>query len=336
LGEDFPDGKMPSLDTKVWVVDGWRILYEFLEKTMATNLMVEAGSALSKEVKMATLAEEISRRLRTTSLELEHSCRPEILERACVKMKTSGHADFFIRQAVEQGIRAFEEKVRRSKLEDDHPGYQPLFPKAGWKKDLKSKEKALNRGNWFKGSSNKEESWKGLTKTGGVRKKPFQKAGDRCKLKKAATTVVFVPSTKGSTLIKSLRDEEDRIAEITGFRIKYQEAGGSVLTNAFDKNLGKGLHCGRPACPPCDNPGKRENCKSKNLVYEAKCSVCNPETSLEDGVDGDVQSTGTSGASGCSDIPREGIYIGETRAHCMNVHLSMYVMPKPSPISHTL
>jgi hypothetical protein len=87
LGEDFPDGKMPSLDTKVWVVDGWRILYKFFEKMMATNLMVEAGSVLSKEVKMATLAEEISRRLRTTSLELEHSCRLKILERACVKMK---------------------------------------------------------------------------------------------------------------------------------------------------------------------------------------------------------------------------------------------------------
>ena len=75
------------------------------------------------------------------------------------------------------GIRAFEEKVRRSRLEDDHPGYQPLFPKAGWKRDLKSKEKALKRGNWFKGPSGKEECWKGVTKTCGGRKKPFQKAG---------------------------------------------------------------------------------------------------------------------------------------------------------------
>ena len=312
LGEDFPDGKLPSLDTKVWVMDGWRILYEFFEKTMATNLMVEAGSALSKEVKLATLAEEISRRLRTTSLELEQSCRLEILERACVKMKTSGHVDPFIRQAVEQGIRAFEEKVSRSRLEDDHPGYQPLFPKAGWKRDLKSKEKALKRGNWFKGPSGKEECWKGVTKTGGVRKKPFQKAGARNKLKKAATTVVFVPSTRGSTLIKSLRDEEDKMAEITGFRIKYQEAGGSVLYNAFDKNLGKGLHCGRPACPPCDNPGKREDCKSKNLVYESRCFICNPEPSQERYGSADAQPAGTSGISGCSDIPREGIYIGET------------------------
>jgi hypothetical protein len=27
LGEDFHDGKLPSLDTKIWVIDGWRILF---------------------------------------------------------------------------------------------------------------------------------------------------------------------------------------------------------------------------------------------------------------------------------------------------------------------
>ena len=30
LGEDFVDGKLPSLDIKIWVVDGWRVMFEFL------------------------------------------------------------------------------------------------------------------------------------------------------------------------------------------------------------------------------------------------------------------------------------------------------------------
>ena len=47
IGEDFPDGKVPSLDINIWVEEG-RILYEFFEKLMATNLMVEADSALSR------------------------------------------------------------------------------------------------------------------------------------------------------------------------------------------------------------------------------------------------------------------------------------------------
>ena len=79
---------------------------------MATNLMVEANSALSKEVKLSTLSEEVSRRLRNTSPKLNSSRRLEILEKACVQMKTSGHSEKFIRLAVEQGIRSFDEKSR--------------------------------------------------------------------------------------------------------------------------------------------------------------------------------------------------------------------------------
>jgi hypothetical protein len=37
LGEDFTDGKLPSLDIKIWVMGGKIIMYEFFEKTMATN-----------------------------------------------------------------------------------------------------------------------------------------------------------------------------------------------------------------------------------------------------------------------------------------------------------
>ena len=57
VGEDFVNGKLPSLDLEVWVQDGWKVLFNFFEKTMASNLMVEAESALSREVKKATLTE---------------------------------------------------------------------------------------------------------------------------------------------------------------------------------------------------------------------------------------------------------------------------------------
>ena len=56
LGEDVQDGKLPSLDTKIWILNAWTILFEFFEKTMSSNLMVEAGSALSQDVKMETLS----------------------------------------------------------------------------------------------------------------------------------------------------------------------------------------------------------------------------------------------------------------------------------------
>ena len=260
------------------------------------------------KVKQATLSEEVARRLRNTSLRLDPARRMEILERACVKMKTSGHSEEIIRQAVEQGIRAFDNKIKRSRLDVQDPGFQPLFPKAGWKKDIKSREKALKRGNWFRGKVDKEP-WEELPTSRSSsrifkKKKPFQGAG-KSKLKKAASTVVFVPSTKGSMLVKSLREEEDRMEILTGFRVKYQEAGGSPLSNAFDKNLGTGQPCGREECPICKQVGTGEDCKSRNIMYESKCKLCNPPTNPQE-EDEDVH------PSGRPPIPREGIYIGES------------------------
>ena len=248
IGEDFPDGKLPSLDINIWVEDG-RILYEFFEKPMATNLMVEAGSALSREVKMSTLSEEIARRLRNTSQWLDCARRLEILEKACTKMKTSGHTDDFIRLAVEKGINAFNDKIKRSCLEETHPGFQPMFPKAGWRRELRDREKAMKRSTWYKGKDEKEP-WEGVSRSSSdgrimkrwKKKKVFLKDGKA----KDAATVIFVPSTKGSALIMSLKEDEDKMAEITGFRVKYQEAGGDILTNFFSKNLASGKHCGRP------------------------------------------------------------------------------------------
>ena len=37
----------------------------------------------------------------------------------------------------------FDDKVKRIRLDEDHPGYQPLYTKAGWRRDIKYKEKAL-------------------------------------------------------------------------------------------------------------------------------------------------------------------------------------------------
>ena len=305
IGDDFPDGKLPSLDVNIWVENGV-ILYEFYEKPMATNLMVEACSALSREVKMSTLSEEVARRLRNTSQRLNSARRMEILEEACVKMVTSGHTEEFARQAMENGIKAHNDRIRRSNLVETDPGFQPMFPKAGWRRVIRDKEKAMKRSTWYKGRA-KEDCLEGVSRPGpggrvmkvGRKKKSFQKDG---KVREAAT-VIFVPSTRGSVLIKSLKEDEDMMAGITGFRVKYQEAGGSKLTNFFEKDLASGQQCGRVECPPCRKQEGRVNCKARNVVYESKCLVCNPSSRQEDE---------DSHPSEPNDQPREGIYIGET------------------------
>ena len=100
-----------------------------------------------------------------------------------------------------------------------------------------------------------------------MRKKAFLKDGNvRGGKNTTNTTVVFVPSTKAGLLVRKLKEEEDRMADVTGFRIKLQEAGGK-LVNYLKKDVGEGQHYGREPCPPCDSSDRRQNCRSRNLIY---------------------------------------------------------------------
>ena len=64
IAEQFEDGKLPTLDTKIWM-ENRRVLYLFFEKTMAANVVIQAESALSEQVKLASLVQEVIRRLNT-------------------------------------------------------------------------------------------------------------------------------------------------------------------------------------------------------------------------------------------------------------------------------
>merc|ERR1712106_665507 len=87
---DFPDNKLPTLDLKIFIQDG-RIEYQFFEKEMSDNVVIQAQSALSESVKVASLTEHVIRRLKHTSQSLPHSLRMETLEKFSQKMVNSGH-----------------------------------------------------------------------------------------------------------------------------------------------------------------------------------------------------------------------------------------------------
>ena len=122
IGEDFGDKKLPTLDVKIWVEQN-RILYNFFEKPMSTNLVLHAKTAQSKIVKFASLTQEVVRRLLHTSRELPSSCRMENLERFSVKMMTSEHKPEFVKQVLIAGIVKYEKKVKKSQLPPTHKDY---------------------------------------------------------------------------------------------------------------------------------------------------------------------------------------------------------------------
>ena len=52
--EDFEDKKLPTLDLRIWLSDG-RLWYQFFDKSMSNNILIQEKSALSESVKMAKM-----------------------------------------------------------------------------------------------------------------------------------------------------------------------------------------------------------------------------------------------------------------------------------------
>ena len=100
--------------------------FQFFEKTMATNTVLHAKTALSDSTKLSSLSQEVVRRLLNTSRRLEDSVRMETLETFSQKMRNSGHTMGYIEKALLSGITNYERKVTNSNLPKTHHHYTSL------------------------------------------------------------------------------------------------------------------------------------------------------------------------------------------------------------------
>ena len=214
-----------------------------------------------------------------TSRELPYSCRVEAIEEFCQKMSNSGHHLRFMQRIVIAGICKYEVKVKQSELEKDNPAFKPLYLGTRFQEMKRWKVKVQAKETWYMDKDGEEDIDNSPIRMKNMKTRPrpslktSQKAGKKNKIK--TSTVMFVPSSKGGTLIRIMQENEDKLASITNFRVKYQEAGGVKLGNLFSTNLAKGKHCERRECYSCEVGGdKRPNCKQQSVLYESVCQEC--------------------------------------------------------------
>jgi hypothetical protein len=99
--------------------------------------------------------------------------------------------------------------------------------------------------------------------------------------------VMFVPFTKHSELANRLRDNEEKMESMSGYRMKIVERGGSKLVDMLHKaNPWAGEDCQRDRCLLCStkkDEGKEnsQDCKRRNCVYETTCLTCTRRQDLE-------------------------------------------------------
>ena len=113
LPEDFEDLWLPTLDTSLRLENG-KISYRYYEKSMSTQYCMRRSSALSWNCKVASLTQEVIRRLLNTHQEILTSSRDQILENFWRKLRISGYSQSESLKIIKDGLMGFERLKIRS------------------------------------------------------------------------------------------------------------------------------------------------------------------------------------------------------------------------------
>jgi hypothetical protein len=142
----------------------------------------------------------------------------------------------------------------------------------------RNSKKLTERVTWFrkkrKRKDEEEDEMPRMKKNDATKKDPGTKNEVEVK------AVMLVPFTTWGKLAKSLRDAEEKLGSLTGYRLKMVEKAGDKLEDILTKsNPWQVLDCGREGCLLCITKLKTEkhqsqDCHTRTLVYETWCISC--------------------------------------------------------------
>ena len=236
--ENHEDKKLPILDLKVWLKqrnDRKFIMHEYYMKPVSSIALIDARSTLPWKSKRTILVQQAIRILRNCSEDLPWEIKKKHLNHMMKRMQYSGYNQKFRYEVLNSALHAFEEMKKK-----DESGEQPLYRSKHWRRKERRAAKEEKRKNWYK--------------RGGYE------------------SVIFVPSTKESTLLKQLQANIDK----SKLKIKLIEKSGTSLGDILrTADPRKEKNCNRGDCPICTKGGKG-NCRTLNINYKITCE-CNDE-----------------------------------------------------------
>ena len=251
----FENGRLPTLDFVCWVSNENKVLYSFYEKPMARKTLIQRKSALGENVKIASLTQNLIRRMKNTSELLPDDERIQIVENYVTQLKASGYSEEQCKRIIEAGLKGYETLLRKCLN-----GTAKMHRSAEEGAETRRVKKLLGKSNWFKERRKRE----------GTRRSQKQKQ----KLPEVVT-VLFVPQTHKGELAKRLQVVENTISKLSGEKVKIVERGGTQIKQILHKSnpWSKGF-CGRANCLTCLHGDGTQNCFDKNIVYQVSCLDC--------------------------------------------------------------
>ena len=233
------DKKIPILDMKVWLDTHGNTIYQHYEKPVKSKGVLHAKSAHSSPCKRSVHTQEIIRRLLNCSFRLswEDDVVPIITD-YMRRMKTAGYGERYRHDVLKHAISIYD-----SKWKDHNEDIRPIYRTKEYQKEKIKDNKTKKKHNW--------------AKKGGM------------------IAPIFIPSTPGSKLLKSIRQiatEEGK----EGIKFNIIELGSRTLKRQFqNSNPTKTPGCNKENCMCCEiEKGKGGPCHKANVNYQVECNLC--------------------------------------------------------------
>ena len=236
------DLKVPILDVKMYVNNGRKVMYEFYAKEVSTKSVLNARSAAPWTMKRTVLTQEVLRVLLNCSPDLEWEVKKQHIENMVARMQFSGYNKKFRSEVVDSAMKAFYSIQRKA-----HSGERPIHRPRTWKAEERAEAKVEKKKVWYQNGGH--------------------------------ASVIFIPTTPGSALKKTLQQEIDK----SEFKIKVVEKiGKTVKQHLQTSDPFRGLECRREDCPVCSSGG-RGKCDQCSVLYKITCVDCGAKYHGESG-----------------------------------------------------
>ena len=276
---EFENLKLPTLDFSMWIEQG-KIYHTFYEKEMRNQILVMRNSSMAERQKMDIMSNEVIRRLSNvgeTNGQLE---RDQIIDHFTQQLVNSGFERKQIYEIISSGLKGYENKIERRMRNKEN-----FYRRGTETLEERTRKKLTEKTNWFKKKKNKmKEKFKRQNSNG--RKKKLETGEET----EGAKAVITVPHTHGGLLAKLMRQKEDDLFKLTGYRLKITEkVGPSIKSQLVRSDPWAGRDCDREDCLLCISKSKSgknmtQNCKKRNAVYETWCESCKVKDDAENEV----------------------------------------------------
>ena len=186
---------------------------------MKNPFCIMQSSAMSSKSKIQILSQDLIRRLQNVCDSVTQEEKNEIIDDYYDRLRRSGYSHSQSHEIIISGVVGYERKVERAAKNNI-----PLHRPAATTLKIRIHKKLTERENWYK-NKNKNENKSSENKK---RKSKTHNNGSS-KKKTPIVSIMFVPYTPKSELLKQLKFAESKVTAITGDKVKHVERAGTKL-----------------------------------------------------------------------------------------------------------